>query len=373
MSGGGGSQTVTQEQTPEQIALSRMQLGEAQRNDQLSRLAQDIILGTGGSNSGQPATGVVNTDGGSVGQYTGGGGGGSSQPVRLSPSQFFGGTNGVLRNIQRSQAQAAASTPQQLSAPLPDIDPNTINVDPTYSGDRVQDFTPDQLAGQEATRNIAASQNQNLSSTIDDIIQFGTKDVLDMNNPILQNAIGAAINPLQERLQQQVLPGISSQAQLQGAFGGSRQALLESQALDDFTENAGDISSQIMMNAYNTGVDTFGRTSSLLPTLENARYLGADRLNTTGGVQQQQGQNELNATIDNFYEANTADNRALAELVSLVSGLSSGNNAVMSGGSTSTTGGGPSSLQSAAGGAASGFAIGGPYGALLGGALGLLG
>lgn len=60
-------------------------------------------------------------------------------------------------------------------------------------------------------------------------------------SPVTQGAINSAINPLQQRLMEQILPGIESAAIEGGAFGGSRMGVIQGQALNDFTKNAQDI------------------------------------------------------------------------------------------------------------------------------------
>lgn len=396
MGGGGGTQRVVQEQTPEQIALAQAQLGQAESNAQLQNLAMQMILGinpqTGQSVNTGPAAPInnqgINPPVGNTSKYVLGNQGPRSAPVAaptastsrpsLSTSgssrgsvsntlgKFLGGraaSNSIVGRLLNDKESSGTKAVERT--PLPTLNPSMVNVDPVYGGDRVADFNVNQQQGQQAVTDIANSQNQNLGSTIDNIVNFGTQGVLDINNnQYVQNAINAAINPLQERLTQQILPGISSQAQIQGAFGGSRQAFLESQALDDFTENASDISARMALDAYGQGLDTFRSTSAMLPALESSRYMGADRLNQVGGVQQQQAQNELNSIIDTFYESNTADNRALAELVALTSGLNTGTGGIMAGGGQTTSGGGASRLQNVAGGAMTGYALGG----LLGGA-----
>lgn len=69
-------------------------------------------------------------------------------------------------------------------------------------------------------------------------------------SPQAQNIIGTALKPVQEQLTEQILPGISSAANLAGATGGARQDILTQQALQDFLETSGDIASRIGYQEY---------------------------------------------------------------------------------------------------------------------------
>ncbi len=57
--------------------------------------------------------------------------------------------------------------------------------------------------------------------------------------------IQASLDPVQDRLVNQIIPGIQSQAIQGGAFGGSRQDAVTGQALQDFSREAGNISAGI--------------------------------------------------------------------------------------------------------------------------------
>lgn len=78
--------------------------------------------------------------------------------------------------------------------------------------------------------------------------RIASGEFLDPNNPLLQAGISATINPLQERVQRDLLPQITDAAMKGGAYGGTAQALREGNIIDDFTENAGDIGSKMTLD-----------------------------------------------------------------------------------------------------------------------------
>jgi len=60
-----------------------------------------------------------------------------------------------------------------------------------------------------------------------------------------EGVIQAALDPVQDRLLEQIIPGIQSQAIQEGAFGGTRQDVTTGSALQDFTREAGNIAANI--------------------------------------------------------------------------------------------------------------------------------
>lgn len=82
---------------------------------------------------------------------------------------------------------------------------------------------------------------------------------LDPNtNPALAATIDAAIRPLTESLQQDILPSVRSGAITSGQYGGSRQGLLEARAYNDYMRNAGDVAANIASKGYTAGLGAMG-------------------------------------------------------------------------------------------------------------------
>ena len=70
------------------------------------------------------------------------------------------------------------------------------------------------------------------------------------SNPYLQSAIGAAIDPLHKILMTKTLPGITDQSIAHGAYGGTRNAVAQDIAVNDFNTQAGDISARMAGENY---------------------------------------------------------------------------------------------------------------------------
>jgi hypothetical protein len=175
-------------------------------------------------------------------------------------------------------------------------------------------------------------------------------EFLDPNQAFLQNQISASVDPQLQLLQRQVLPQAQSQAIQEGAFGGSANALLQAQAIDNFNRQAQNTASNLI----------FANTQAERQRQQGA---GAQLINPVLGAQQAEAQ----ALID-------------AELLRPFIGLNEFGNIIGSaqGGflnqAQTTPGQSPLSgaIQGGLGGAAVGGQVGGPYGALIGGGLGAL-
>ena len=64
-------------------------------------------------------------------------------------------------------------------------------------------------------------------------------------SPTTQAAIQASLDPVQERLQEQILPQLKNQSISAGAYGGQREGVVQNQALRDFSREAGNIGAQL--------------------------------------------------------------------------------------------------------------------------------
>lgn len=72
------------------------------------------------------------------------------------------------------------------------------------------------------------------------------------NNPYLQNAINATIAPTIRQTREQVMPALGGAAASAGAFGGSRQAMLEGMALRDMDTTVAETAAKMYMDNYQT-------------------------------------------------------------------------------------------------------------------------
>ena len=84
------------------------------------------------------------------------------------------------------------------------------------------------------------------------------------SNPVLAAQSQAAIAPIAEQLQEEILPGIDSSFVGNNMFGSSRQGIAQGRAIDSFIDQAGDITTNLQANNFNQGLGAMLQ-SSLAP------------------------------------------------------------------------------------------------------------
>ena len=223
---------------------------------------------------------------------------------------------------------------------------------------RVAGFTPEQIQSQEQRRQFAASGAGDISQAVTSSFTNLLENALNPQaNPQFDAFLQSAIRPIEESLMERILPSIRSGAVQTGNVGSSRQGVAEGQAIRGFSREAGDITSRIVSDAYNRGVQAILQGTALAPAAAEAGMLPANILSSIGGERQGQRQAELDAPFAN-----------LSRFQSLVGGRITG------GTTTAPAPARPSGLARAAGGALTGSTVGasagGPVGAGWGAAIG---
>jgi hypothetical protein len=317
-----------------------------------------------------------------------------------------------------------------------------------YGGDTVQGFTPWQTQGQEGMAGYAGSEQlNNMIGNQQGAVNFGmTGGTVDPNqnsalgmsgnmynqfsnygnDPALQNAgnlvnqsnsmvndpysdptiapwINAAINPITENYQENVLPGIRDQAEMYGG-AGNRTGLAEGVAARGYMDTVGDVSAgmynqafgrglnqqqqsgQQLTNAYGQaagnqmgaagqygqnygqGMTAATQMTSMAPQAMNAGMAPWQMMQNVGGQQQAMGQMEMDANRTAYDYNRDADFNRQQAYYSTMAGTPWGT-------STSSGGdpGGTSVVSGAAGGAMSGAALGAMTGTPFGVGAGALG
>lgn len=149
-----------------------------------------------------------------------------------------------------------------------------------YTAQRIAEFTPDELAGFQAARNIAATSGA-LAPLTSELVQEGVAatrglatrlpetDLSGYMSPYTQAVLEPALRDIGERAAQERLRLGQRSAQA-GAFGGSRQAIAESE-LERGTQRAiGDLSARERANAYNQALAQFRIDQERIPGLFSA-------------------------------------------------------------------------------------------------------
>lgn len=159
---------------------------------------------------------------------------------------------------------------------------------------RVAQFTPDQQRAFESTRGLA-TQAGGLSALTPELAQqaiaatrgvattLPQTDLSGYMSPYTQAVLDPAIRDIEERAAKERLR-LGQQSARTGSFGGSRQAIAESELERGTQRNIADVSAQQRAAAYNQALDQFRKDQANIPAL----YAGMQSQLGTG-LQQTQG------------------------------------------------------------------------------------
>lgn len=196
-----------------------------------------------------------------------------------------------------------------------------------YNLPRVAGFSQDQEAAFGAARNIAA-QSGALAGLTPELTREGIAasrglattlpetDLSGYMSPYLQGVLDPAIRDIEERAARARLQ-LGQQSARTGSFGGSRQAIAESELERGTQRNIGEESARQRANAYTQALQQFRTDQERIPAL----YAGAQNMLGTGlgqtagrlaaeyapllqagGLQQQLGQTNLDVLRRSFEE-----------------------------------------------------------------------
>lgn len=158
-----------------------------------------------------------------------------------------------------------------------------------YTGERVAGFSPTELAGRERAAELAQMglgmpQVQQAVDVASEAAQFTYADpaaVQARMNPFLQAALDPTLRAIREQ-QTQTLQGLGSQAQAAGAFGGSRQGVLEAEALKGFGQQMGDVIGTGYAQAFDRATQLMGDEQARRLAGAQALSQGANQLRSVG-------------------------------------------------------------------------------------------
>jgi hypothetical protein len=165
---------------------------------------------------------------------------------------------------------------------------------PQYNQPRVAGFTPDQQAGFQTTRNLAA-QSGALGALTPELTQAGIAasrgmaralpdvDLSGYMSPYTEAVLDPAIRAIEERAAQERLR-LGQQSARAGAFGGSRQAIAESELERGTQRTIGEETARQRAAAFNQAIQQFREDQTRIPGLFSTALgqLGTG-LSQTGG------------------------------------------------------------------------------------------
>ena len=187
-----------------------------------------------------------------------------------------------------------------------------------YGGERVAGFSPTELAGRERAAELAQlglgmPQVEQAADIAAQAAQFSYRDpalVQEYMNPFLQGALDPTLRAIREQ-QTQTLQGLGSQAQAAGAFGGSRQGVVEAQTLGRFGQQMGDVIGTGYAQAFDRATNLMGdeqarqlagasALSQAANQLRSVGYADADVLRTLGAEERGLTQSGMEADYNEY-------------------------------------------------------------------------
>lgn len=174
-----------------------------------------------------------------------------------------------------------------------------------FTGQGVAGFTPDQLFIQGQARDMYdQSMGFDPRNQLNELAGQGPQSVNVKS--LLDGDIGAYQNPFRQQVIDNTLSDLDRARQMQiqsdqdaaigqGAFGGSRSAILESETNRNFFDRAGDVTSRLNKQGFDSAVNLMGQDIN--------RQFDADRFNSNLGMQNNNFQaNLLNNQLADQYQ-----------------------------------------------------------------------
>jgi hypothetical protein len=166
--------------------------------------------------------------------------GSEDRTATAAPYLFQGQEEGIVNFLDQSKQQYQGG-PQKY-----------------YPGQTVAPLDPNTIAGQNSALGTLPVQQQMADAAgygAGDMLMGGAGRIDGFNLPnqvgfgIDQGLENAVMNPIMRQLQEKVLPGINLNATSQGAFGGTRQGQMMSNAAQDATARAAEAVAQANLQA----------------------------------------------------------------------------------------------------------------------------
>lgn len=165
---------------------------------------------------------------------------------------------------------------------------------------RVANFNQDELAAQRSL-GAAVTPTTQLAQQGSDTAAFNLGPGRDpATNPYLQNAISAAVAPISDQLLTRALPAIRHNSIASGGYGGSKMGIGEAQAVRDASRVAGEVSSGLANQGYQSGQANATATLGMLPQLQQNWAFPASLQSAVGSQVRGLEEAQLNENADRY-------------------------------------------------------------------------
>lgn len=154
-----------------------------------------------------------------------------------------------------------------------------------YGGRWTADFADPEKAAQKGLLDYSSGAGGDYTKSALDASKFGLTAMDSASNPYLSNYIKAATQPIFQNLNENAIPQARSDANLAGAYGGTRHGIVEGLATQGAQQQAANVGATLASDAYGKGLDTYTKTLSMAPDVFK---LGASPALLAGQVGAQQ-------------------------------------------------------------------------------------
>lgn len=207
--------------------------------------------------------------------------------------------------------QTSATTTQQLSpqqqqllgAIMPTAQAYAKNPPGAYAGPTTAPISPYTYQGESQALGAAAGPIQAQTQQALAGSQWLTSgQALDaQSNPYLQSAINAAIQPITQNFQRNVLPSENSAAIQAGQYGYNRQALQNQQDVQAYLNSVGQTGATMANQGYQGGLQAMTSALGTAPGVAAAGALPGEITGAVGTQQQQMQQQAIDAAMQQYY------------------------------------------------------------------------
>jgi|SRR6478736_236881 len=168
-------------------------------------------------------------------------------------------------NTTPAANSTAASVNLNQNATAPIVGPGGVNTAQVNTHPNVTA----QNVNTAATVNTPAAftQDVGMNPNLNNALTFALGDILNQGNPYAQANMDSATRQITDNFVQQVLPKLGSVAQQSGAWGGSRQGVVEGLAAGETAKAVGDTAASLAAKNYETSLNTFNNALGVGTTL----------------------------------------------------------------------------------------------------------
>lgn len=208
-----------------------------------------------------------------------------------------------------------------------------------YTGQRIAGLTPEQILAKNTAKGLFSDSfsydpRSELNTMFQDTPSLATTDLSNYQNPFTEQVIDNTLSDL-DRARKIQLQSDQDAAIGQGAFGGSRSAILEAETNRNFADRAGDIASRLRSQGFdratnlanldiNRGLQSDLYRSNILGNQLADQYRSLGLLSGYGDKDQALKQAGLDFDFNEFIRGYDDPYRRINMLTGVTSGMPSG-------------------------------------------------